>query len=398
MRRDGHPRLGRADPGSREGVTPPRGPTSPDTPDPPEADRTPERGRRLPRGVRWTLQAGATLLLTWVIVRQLGVTLEDALALDRGVPDPDVLLLAGSTLGLLACFWLAARYWGWMVRDLGGPDPGGQASFRIVMTANLGRYLPGKVWQLAGLALLARREGVPAATGTAAGLMVQGFTLLAAGLWGLPALLELALERGEQAGAPGAGLESVGAGRIGMEGIGAGEGAGGFPPEVLVPALATLAVLAVLSVVPGVPRRGFRLLFLLARRDPDEAPSPGPAFGLRWLVLNLLLWAGYGLAFALLLWGLGFQVPVLVSVSAFTAAYLLGYVVLFAPAGIGIREGALVAFLLPYTGGASVAIAVLARVWMTAVELIPAAFMGGWEILRKADPEPAPHDDHDPTP
>ena len=29
---------------------------------------------------------------------------------------------------------------------------------RVFMVANLGRYVPGKIWQIAGLAYLAKRE------------------------------------------------------------------------------------------------------------------------------------------------------------------------------------------------------------------------------------------------
>ncbi len=59
--------------------------------------------------------------------------------------------------------------------------------------------------------------------------------------------------------------------------------------------------------------------------------------------------------------------------SAFAAAYVLGYLMVFAPAGLGPREGFLVAFLTPHLGAApSGVIAVVARLWTTAVEVVPA--------------------------
>ena len=56
--------------------------------------------------------------------------------------------------------------------------------------------------------------------------------------------------------------------------------------------------------------------------------------------------------------------------AAFAAAYVMGYVAVFAPAGIGVRESFLVVFLGPTAGaGAAGALAVASRVWITAIEV-----------------------------
>jgi glycosyltransferase 2 family protein len=343
------------------GVTPPGNP-------PPGRVQSGKQKRRLPPWARVTLQLGLTVGITLLLVDRLGVSARDVLSLDRGLPDPRGVPLTVSVPLLLGAFFLAARFWGLMVAELGGPDPGGGGSFRIVMVANLGRYLPGKLWPLAGLALLSRREGIPASTGTTAGLLVQGFSLAGAAVVALPVLW---MGMGQGVGPPGA------------------EGAPGGLPASLpgagvagLVAVGVLLLLVLLASIPAVTGTSLRILFRLARRDPAEAPRPGASFGPRWLVLNVLLWAGYGLAFALFLYGLGFDVPIQVSVPAFTTAYLLGYVALFAPAGIGIREGVLIALLQPSLGGAAAAVAVLARVWMTVVELIPAGILAARELLR----------------
>ncbi len=336
---------------------------------PPAGSSPPEKQRRrLPPWARVTLQLFLTLGITLLLVDRLGVSARDILSLDRALPDPRAVPLGLSIPLLLGVFFVAARYWGLMVAELGAPDPGGGGSFRIVMVANLGRYLPGKLWPLAGLALLSRREGIPASTGTTAGLLVQGFSLAGAAVVALPILWfgvgqgvgplgGDGASGGPQASTPGAGLTGL-------------------------MAVGTLLLLVLLASIPAVTGGGLRILFRLARRDPEEAPRPGASFGPRWLLMHILLWVGYGLAFALFLHGLGFDVPVGVSVPAFTAAYLLGYVALFAPAGIGIREGVLIAFLQPSLGGAAAAVAVLARVWMTVVELIPAGILAVRELLR----------------
>lgn len=309
----------------------------------------PSRGQRgLPRAARVAVQLALTVGVTALIVDRIGVTLEDVLALDRALPAPSVVALSSSLVLLVAGFLLAARLWGWMVRELGGPDPGAWASARIVLTANLGRYLPGKIWQIAGLALLSRRAAIPATTGTTAGLLVQGFTLAAAAAWGVPVLLQ-----------PG----QNGAGRVGVW------------------VVAILAGLVVLSSVPAVTRGAIRVLFRVARQDPDAAPCPGPGFGPRWTAWHLVVWGIYGAAFMAFVRALGFDASWEV-VPAFAGAYLLGYLAVFAPAGLGVREGFLIAFLQPVLGGAAVGVAVLARLWMTVGELVPAGILAGWELLR----------------
>jgi glycosyltransferase 2 family protein len=316
------------------------------------------RGHRFPAWLRIAVQAGLTVGVTFFLVDRLGVGVGDALAVGRALPDPRILPLGLSFPFLLGVFFLAASFWGRMARELGASDPGAWASFRIVMVANLGRYLPGKFWPLAGLALLARREGIPASTGSAAGVLIQGFSLGGAAVVALPAL-----------------WIGAGGGRGDSVGLDTSAGAG-------LAAAGILLVLVSLASVPALTHRGLRLLFRAAGRDPAEAPRPAASFGPRWLLLHVILWCGYGVAFGLFLSGLGFDVPLAEAAPAFTAAYLLGYVALFAPAGIGIREGFLIAFLQPSLGGAAAAVAVLARVWMTVVELVPAGILAVQELLR----------------
>lgn len=314
---------------------------------------------RMPRWLRWVLRGGVTVGITWIIADQLGVTLSDALALDRAVPDPDWFRIGASVLLLSVGFLYATRLWGWMVRDLDEQDPGLLASASVVLTANLGRYIPGKVWQIAGLALLSRRHGVTATTGTLAGLLIQAFSLAAAALWGLPALSQVA------------------------------NGGEGTPMAWLLAGAAGFMVL-VAGLIPRLVHGVFRLGFRLARRDPAEAPRTSRMFVPRWLAAHAVLWGTYGIAFFLLLEGLGLAIPVGHATVSFAAAYLLGYLALPAPAGIGVREGVLTGLLLPELGVAAAPAAIVARLWMTGVELIPAGVLAIRESVRTPGPFPGP--------
>jgi len=205
------------------------------------------------------------------------------------------------------------------------------------MVANLGRYVPGKVWQIAGLVALARSRGVPGATATAAAVLGQGIALASATLVGFGSLWALA---------DGA------AWRWAL-------------PVVLVGGMAVGLAPPVFHAVVGT-------WFRLAKTaEPEEL---APARAVEWLLLGLGTWIVYGTAFWILVESLGFEVTLLPTASAFAAAYVLGYVMVFAPAGIGVREGFLVALMAPQLGaGAAGAVAVIARLWTTVIEVVPAA-------------------------
>ncbi len=298
------------------------------------------------------IQLLLTALVTWVIVSRVGVGLEDLRSPGISVSELRTGWLAASCLLLLVAMGVAARLWGLMVDELGGSDPGLGGSVRIVLTANLARYIPGKLWQIAGLAVLSRRAGIPATLGAGAGILTQIFHL--------------------------AGAAAVGVLIFGPRGTGPAPGGEGWI------ALGVLLLIVTAASTPPLLRWGFRLTFRLTGVDAVEVPRVGVFFGPKWVGLHTLSWVVYGVAFAALVRGLGVEAPAqLGMVAAFSAAYLVGYIALFAPAGIGVREGVLIALLQPSAGVAAVGIAVVARVWMTVVELVPAAAMALWEIFRR---------------
>ncbi len=237
----------------------------------------------------------------------------------------------------------SASLWGLLVRELGGPDLENKQALRVFFTANLGRYLPGKVWQLAGLAYLAQREGVPAGTATAAALLGQAFSLAGAALVGLGVLL-----------GDGWGWEM---GRNWMAGI-------------------LLGLLLVMT-FPAILRPLVRAVIQRAKGSVPGPLWPDQAFGVRWLGLYGVSWILQGGAFWILGWSLGMPLPPWPGLAVFPAAYLLGYLMVFAPAGILVREGFLIAFLSPILGPDGAVLAVVARLWTTVLELGPALFLAG---------------------
>ena len=292
------------------------------------------------------LQLGLTVAVTWFIFDRVGVDLAVLGRLNAGEWRPrPALFLASCSVLVIGYVW-SASLWGRLVRDLGGPRLPVWTSVRVFMVANLGRYVPGKVWQIAGLAYLAKREGVQANVATGAAILGQGISLLGATLIGIGALFganELWRE-------------------IGWGGRVAGVG------------FALTIISAV--VIPSAFRRIVASWFRITRSDPPADGLKRGNFGLRWLVLYVVNWGIYATAFWLLYLSFGEWRTFLEVGPAFAAAYVAGYIAVFAPAGAGIREGILVVLLQPIMAReAAVVLAVIARLWTTVLELVPAGLL-----------------------
>jgi len=298
----------------------------------------------VPGLLRTAVQVVLTVAVTWFIIDRVGVDLARLGSLDIGGWDLRWHWLALSVVVLGLGYAMSAALWGRMVRELGGPRIPPVRAARLFLVANLGRYVPGKVLQLAGLTLLAAREGVRPATAAVAAVLGQTVALLGATLVGLGAFF-----------APGGGTRTWG--WIG---------------------LAAVASFLLIGSLPAA-RRLLATLWERFARDPEgETPTvlADPRFVWRWTALYALNWSIYAAAFWLLFIGLAGWATFLQAGAAFAAAYVGGYLALFAPAGLGIRESLLTVFLAPLvTPERALAIALVARLWTTGVEVVPALAM-----------------------
>lgn len=244
-------------------------------------------------------------------------------------------LLVLTSYGVLIATWRAmVAAWG----DRIGPG----AAARIWFVSNLGRYVPGKVWQIAAMGVMAQEAGVRATAAVGSSLVIALVNLLVG--FAVVAL---------------SGYDLV---------------ARAVPQSGALPwALAALA--AVVAVLPWLLPPLVRLTGRLTRR-PVEAPE---------LPARALWVAGAGCAVAWVLYGVAFRelaVALLGTatggaaayVAVFTLSYLLGFVALFAPGGLGVRELSMAALLVS-AGLATepeAAILVLAsRLWLTVLEIAP---------------------------
>ncbi|TLY49117.1 MAG: hypothetical protein E6K55_13495, partial [Gemmatimonadetes bacterium] len=213
---------------------------------------------------------------------------------------------------------------GWGQRLAFGP------AARIWTLANLGRYVPGKVWSVAGLLVLAQQAGVRAAPAAASAVVIQAVSL-------------------------GSGAAVV-----------AAVTPNAAPPlRLLLAGLAALAPIAVLAWRPAA-RWLSRLVNAINPLEPLSLSAV-----LASTVLTVLSWGTYGAALWMLSRGLlhDASLPLGTAVGAFTLGYILGLLALFAPGGVGVRELVLIGLLAPFIGsGPAVALSVASRILLTIME------------------------------
>jgi len=236
-------------------------------------------------------------------------------------------LLVWASYGLLILAWRTVLC-GWNQR-LSVPS-----AVRIWCLSNLGRYIPGKVWSVAGLAVLAQREGVHGWAAAASALAMQALAV----------------------------------------GTGAGV-AIAFLPQADSPVVFAAAIaVAVASVVALTLKPLVRVLARVAHGKIQLQPLPATAV-LAGVGATLAAWLLYGLAFRFLSLGmLPEGAPSLaLAMGSFAGAYIVGLFAVLFPGGIGVREGMLVALLTPSIGaGPAFAISVGSRLLLTFTELTAA--------------------------
>ena len=244
--------------------------------------------------------------------------------------------VSASLVAVLAGIFGTFLCWRALLADLGSPLPV-PGAMRVFFVGQLGKYLPGSLWPVLAQMELGRDYKVPP---RAAGAAVAAFLVVVVGT-------------GLVIAVPSLPLLADGAARTYWWTL------------VALPVAVVVATPPVLNRLLGVALR-------LARR-PD-LPRPltlgGIARGAGWALLS---WTAYGVHVWVLALQLG-AVPtprlLLVTSGAFAAAWTIGFLVVIAPAGAGVRDGALILLL----GGVlsapqATVIAVLSRLMFTVGDL-----------------------------
>ncbi|MEX2584315.1 MAG: lysylphosphatidylglycerol synthase domain-containing protein [Gemmatimonadota bacterium] len=229
---------------------------------------------------------------------------------------------------------------------------------RVWFVSGLGRYIPGKVWQFVGAAHLGRVAGLSptiAVTSLAVhtGLFILGALVVAVYLVPSP----------------------VG-------------DLGGIAVDIVRWTGPLLLLLAHPALIGG--------CLNLVRRATSSAMAEwraGWGYGVGLVLLSAIGWIVSGAALFLFILALT-PLPLsgLTGVIGINAlAFVAGYVVFIAPAGLGAKETALTALLAFYVPAPVAAVlAIAARLWTVAAELIPALLLLGHSASDALPAEPEP--------
>jgi len=240
-------------------------------------------------------------------------------------------LLVAALVVVWAVFALQAEAWRRMVAGW-GYRVGWFEGSSIWLLSSMAKYVPGKVWALAGMAVMSERRGIPAWAATASAIQLQ--------------------------------ILSLGTGAV----VVALFGGGISRPLSLAAVVAALLATAVTIWRPLIE-------WVLRRVAPgaDLTHIPRAPVIIQGALANLAAWIGYGVAFWLFARGtLPDVAPRLgESIGAYTASYVAGVIAPFAPGGLGVREGVLVMALREHTGlAAALALSAVARLGMTVAEVV----------------------------
>lgn len=255
------------------------------------------------------------------LVRTIDRSGADALPSGIHLAVAEVLAIAGLLIG--------ARAWVCLFEE--GPAPELRHGF---YASQLGKYIPGGIWQTVALVGSASRSGAGVARSSVR-LPVYMITTIAAG------------------GTLGAALAVVG---------------------TSVPTFARWASLAGLLTLPLLGRRwmmaAVRLFSRLSKQPISDDAIPSRRAILRSYVFNLASVLTGSAAFAVLLGSFHTQVSSLEAVSGFCLAWIAGYAAVPVPSGIGVREAVLIGLFESGIEGPVVTAAVAQRIVLIVAELV----------------------------
>jgi hypothetical protein len=231
---------------------------------------------------------------------------------------------------------------------------------RIWLVSGLGRYVPGKLWAIAVMGAMAQRAGISPVAATGSSILnvvvnlAAGFVVVMATGWRLLAF-------------PYAGAPTI---------------------AVVIVVLAVVLLMA----VPWLTPRLLRLAERVTGRSTEMGTPPHRAIGYA-VVGNVIGWVLYGLAFQLLARGLFGSAPggLAAYVAVYALSYLVGYLALPAPAGVGFREASMIT-LMPAAGLASAPhaaiLAIASRLVLTILDVVPGVLLLGRDAVRRPSRAP----------
>ena len=223
--------------------------------------------------------------------------------------------------------------WKYLLGTLGS-DLKISKAMRIWFISNLGRYIPGKVWQISGLIVLSNKEGISKKVSSVSVIYSQ----IVANLIGLSLGIFLFVKDEER----------------------------------ITHILMFIGVLIALAILPfAINRLAIRVLSIL--KKPKETFEVTYGKFIIYVFMQLVNWIVMGAAFVLFI-----NIFTELSISQHPVAlfilpisWTLGLLAIFAPGGIGVREGIMTVYLSMFISpGLAAVIPWIYRIWLTIFELL----------------------------
>ncbi|AEG45115.1 YbhN family protein [Isoptericola variabilis] len=295
--------------------------------------------------VKWAFLAVAVGLAVYAVWATWDDLVDAAGRLSLGTVAASVVLTVAYVLSTLVA-------WRVVLADLGSPLPA-RAAVAVFGLSQIGKYVPGGVWNVVAAAELGASHRIPRRRSLAAMAVAVLISVVSGTVVGTACL-------------PFFSVDSLGAWSW---------------VAVVAPVLAVLLLPPVLTRVIGVA-------FRLARREPLEKPLSWRGLGAAsaWSVVGWLL---AGAQVWVLATGLGLEVTpqtFALAVGGYALAWVVGFLIVLVPAGAGAREGVLLAVMGAAMPHAELLLTVLlSRALMTLVDLGLAA--AGGMLVRRDEPE-----------
>jgi len=297
-----------------------------------------------------------TLVLVAIVVRVLSRSW-DEIRVTASALTPSWPGMALSATCVLAGYAVLIAAWRLLMRTWRSPL-GLLDAARIWFVSSLGKYVPGKLWSIGAMAVLAKEAGASPLAATGSAIIMQ--------------------------------LVNIAAGFAVVAVAGAGELMDTHPSLRLASWATLVATVAGLAFGPQLLTWSVRAATRLARRPTPELPAISRGTLLVVFAANVLAWIAYGVAFGIFwtaLLGRGGGIS-LAALAVYTASYLIGFLALFAPGGVGVRETVLIGLLISLrlaSPADATLLAVVSGVGLRILEVLPGlALLPGISVRRRS--------------
>jgi glycosyltransferase 2 family protein len=300
------------------------------------------------------------LLLAYVVVRVLAKSWDDIRSSAAALrPSWSGLVLAS----VCVCGGYAILIAAWrMLLEKWRSPLNAMSAARIWFVSSLGKYIPGKIWAIGAMAMLAKEAGASPVAATGSSIIMQ--------------------------------IVNLAAGFVVVSVVGAGELLAPYPLLRVASWITIAASVTGLAFGPQLLVWAVRTGTRLVGRPMPDMPEITRRTLLLVFAANVAAWIAYGIGFGIFwaaLLGRGGGIS-MAALAVYTASYLVGYMVLPAPGGIGARETAMIGLLISLrlaTPADAALLATTSRIWLTLLEILPGlAFLPGTSLRRRTSPTP----------